>query len=76
MRIRTCEMAFVTSAMRGYDRPPRPPSLRGVLIHAKWLNLESIEAPSTCRRRGGGEWERRGGVGVLSVVWVWVWVGA
>lgn len=27
--------------------PPKPPSLRGVLIQAKWVNGESIEQPTS-----------------------------
>lgn len=26
---------------------PRPPSLRGTLAHARWVNSESVEAPKT-----------------------------
>jgi len=38
-------ISFFRSATSGYFRSPRPPSLRGVWIHARWVNWESTETP-------------------------------
>ena len=39
--------SLLTSASSGILIFPRPPSVLGVLIQAKWVKWESVEIPST-----------------------------
>jgi hypothetical protein len=40
-------MVLLMSATSGMFSSPRPPRLRGVLTHAKWLNWLSMLTPTT-----------------------------
>ncbi len=60
-RSRICLRAIVAALRQARPSalPPRPPLLRGVLTKAKWVNLLSMLAPTTC---ASGQHAQQGGL--------------